>query len=259
LLIEVLLLKKEGGMKKRTCIFLFLLSLLLVSCNQIKNTFDLLSLFNSLDYSYMSFYGPGNELTVTEDVHIVGTVTISSKWLKIPEECSSIDYCRAMVSFENKYEAEGISVSEKEGVWLLTLSNVTVRFRPVIVNLGGPPPYGGGYMSYPVIQLLQPSYEQCGNTSIKCDVDKVCYENYPLYCSYCEQLSQRECDCRDQEGVYPDGTDCIIITGDDTYENGECRSGKCEGLRKHYKVLSGKSTLHKSIRVAPGLIFRFRD
>ena len=45
-----------------------------------------------------------------------------------------------------------------------------------------------------------------------------------------EQLTQIECNCRDKDGVYPNGAYCRIITGDDTYIDGECRSGKCEGL-----------------------------
>ena len=218
-------------MKKRNFILPFLLSLLLLSCKQIKIIYtpsDLLLLLNSLDYSYLS--PSGGKLTVTKDVHIIGTITISSKQLNIPTECSSIDYCRALVSFEKQYETDDISLNETESEWFLTLSNVTLRFRPVIANLGGPPPIGDDYMRYPVIQLLQPSYKQCEDTSIKCDKDKVCYESYDSYCLYCEQLTQIECNCRDKDGVYPNGAYCRIITGDDTYIDGECRSGKCEGL-----------------------------
>ena len=202
----------------------------LESCEQKKVIYTahgLLSLLNSLSYSGVSV--SGGRLTVTDDIEIIGTITISSKQLHVPEECLSSDYCREMVSFDKLYESKGISLSTADNESFLSLSSVTLRFRPLIASLGGPPPPAGDYMSYPVIELLPPSDYPCDNSSIKCEGDLVCYENYDEYCLYCEQLTQIECHCRDEDGLYPDGTYCMIVTGDDTYRSGQCQSGRCEG------------------------------
>ncbi len=233
MLVRVFCSKREGKMKSKKIFVLLLsclLSLLLESCEQtniIYTEHDLLSLLNSLDYSYLSVHG--GKLTVTDNIVIIGTITISSKQLNVPEECSSIAYCREMVSFDKRYESKGISLKTTDNESFLILSNVKLRFRPLIINRGGPPPPADDYMKYPEIELLPPSDYQCDNASIKCDVDKVCYENYDSYCLYCEQLTQFECNCRDEDGLYPDGTYCMIVTGDDTYINGQCKSGRCEG------------------------------
>ena len=197
------------------------------------NSSQLLAIINSLDYGYYS-YQSGN-LPITQDILIVGSITISSEELEVPVECSNMDYCRPLVGFEDNYGAEGISFtpssSEEHPLGSLTLTNVVLRLRPLVINEGGPPPPPEiKYMKYPVIQLMPPADHECENYQIRCDVDQVCYNNYISYCLHCLTLSQEECDCRDENGIFDDGTSCIVVTGDDTYYNGECQDGKCEEI-----------------------------
>ena len=223
-------------MRQNLAILIFTLISLIIglfSCGiVIFDSSQLLSILNSLQYEYYPL--PGGKLPITEDITIIGTVTISSEELEVPDECSNIDYCRLLVGFEDLYGAEGISLTplsdEPYAPCSLTLTNVRLRFRTLVINLGGPPPPPSlKYNKYPVIQLLPPSDYDCDETQIKCDEDQVCYDDYSSYCLHCLALSQEECVCRDENEIFDDGTDCMVITGDDTIDYGECQNGECVG------------------------------
>ena len=74
---------------------------------------------------------------------------------------------------------------------------------------------------------MPPTWESCPDSQIKCNVDKVCYDSYYEYCMVCLNLTQEECVCRNEVGIYYDGESCKVATGDDTYYDGECISGEC--------------------------------
>jgi hypothetical protein len=191
---------------------------------------QLLAIVNSLNYGYYSY--ESGTLPVTQDIMIVGSITISSEEVEAPAGCSNMDYCRPLVGFKDSYGAEGIEFtpysSEDHPPGSLTLTNVVVRLRPLVINEGGPPPGPSGYMKYPVIQILPPTDHECEDTQIRCDADQVCYDYYSRYCRHCLTLSQEECVCRDENGIFDEGTYCIVTTGDDTYYSGECQDGICE-------------------------------
>ena len=219
-------------MKQKITIFLIVISLSigLYSCNPIVVVVDssqLLDILNLMEYEYYPL--PEGSLSITTDILVSGTVTISSEELEVPEKCSNSEVCRFLVGFDDKYGAEGISLtpstSEDYPPGSLTLTNVMLRFRTLVINLGGPPP--DDYNKIPVIQLLPPSYQGCEDTQTRCDKDQVCYDDYLSYCLHCLALSQEECVCRDEKGIYPDGTSCRVITGDDTLYHGECQNGEC--------------------------------
>lgn len=41
-------------------------------------------------------------------------------------------------------------------------------------------------------------------------------------------MNQEECVCRDENEVCDDGTDCMIVGGDDTISHGGCQNGECK-------------------------------
>ena len=220
-------------MKRKIIIILVLISfpIGLSSCDTGDDTSQLLSTLNSMHYEYYPF--PSEELTITEDIQINGTVIISSLALEVPEECASIDFCRPIVGFKDNYGAEGISLfplsSEPYPPCILILTDVKLRFRTLVINEGGPPPPPEiKYSKYPVIQLMPPSDCECDSTQTRCDVDQVCYDNYFSYCLHCRALSQEECVCRDENGIYANGTYCRVVVGDDRLFSGECQNGECE-------------------------------
>ena len=192
-------------------------------CMGVYSSSQLLSILNSLEYEYLE---PRN-LPLTEDIQIIGTVTISSEQMEVPEECTiEYNYCRQSVGFENKYEADGISLSPLSAEYFyppssLTLTNVKLRFRPLIINTG---PWE--YNFVPVIQLMPPSDRECEDVQTRCDVDQVCYDSYYSYCIYCLALNQAKCRCRDENGIFDDGTPCMMISGD-VLSEGECQDGEC--------------------------------
>jgi hypothetical protein len=223
-------------MRQKIAILIFTLIFLtigLFSCGiVIFGSSQLLSILNSLQYEYYPL--PGGKLPITEDITIIGTVTISSEELEVPGKCSNIDYCRLLVGFEDNYGVEGITLTplsdEPDSPVSLTLTNVKLRFRTLVVNMGGPPPPPSlKYNKYPVIQLLPPSDNDCDDTQIKCDEDQTCYDDYFSYCLHCLALSQEECVCRDENEIFDDGTVCMVVTGDDTIDYGECQNGECVG------------------------------
>jgi len=188
---------------------------------------QLLSILHSQDFGYLNPYSGGN-LPITDDIQVAGTVTISSLQIEVPEDCKGeYNYCRQSVGFEDNYGADGISLSPLSSEYFyppssLTLTNVRLRFRPLIINTG---PWE--YNFIPVIQLMPPSDHECDDTQTKCDVDEVCYDNYFSYCLYCLALSQEECACRDARGgIFADGTPCIVVGGCIVSE-GECQDGLC--------------------------------
>lgn len=222
------------GNKIITFVFIFIpFAVGLSACDNIINgdSSQLLSILNELEYGHAQSLN-GGHLPISENIIINDSVTISSEDLMISDICMRADYCSPDVIFDDLYDHEGISISplssDKGSPYILTLSDVTLRFRKIIRNLGGPPPPPGEYMSYSVMQIMPPSWYKCGDSQIRCIVDSVCYSYYFAYCLYCLTLSQIECDCRDENGLYDDGTSCMYITGDDTYIDGECKSGECE-------------------------------
>ena len=221
-------------MKQKLFIIVTLLSVCLLSCDCILIVNDssrLLSILNSLHYEY--YPHPSGTLPITKDILIIGTITITSEELEVPDECSNIGYCRPLVGFEDNYGVEGISLTPLSfGEYppcSLTLTNVMLRFRTLVINVGGPPPPPEiKYSKYPAIQLMPPSHYECDDSQIGCDVDRVCYDDHFSYCLHCLALSQEECVCQGKNEIFDDGTDCMVVTGDDTYSSGECQNGKCE-------------------------------
>jgi len=207
------------------CFSILLITIGLSSCGIIFvfDSSQLISILNSLEYEYL---GPGN-LPITEDIQIIGTVTISSEQMDVPEECTDeYNYCRQSVGFEDKYGANGISLTPLSDDYFypsssLTLTNVKLRFRPLLINTG---PWE--YNFVPVIRLMPPSDHECEDTQTRCDIDQVCYDDYYSYCVYCLALSQSQCRCRDENEIFEDGTYCLM-TGGDIVVEGECQNGEC--------------------------------
>ena len=76
----------------------------------IDNATQLTSILNSMEYEYYGPNGSGH-LPITEDIQVMGEITISSEELTVPEECTSLDDCRLQVSFTDLFGAEGIVLS----------------------------------------------------------------------------------------------------------------------------------------------------
>jgi hypothetical protein len=220
-------------MKLKTILLFALLSITIgfssCECTGVYNSSQLLSILNSLEYEYYGPYSSGH-LPITEDIQIIGTVTLSSEQLVVPEECANRDDCRHHIGFENKYDAEGISLSAEFFDFYsppftssLTLTDIKLRFRPLLRDT---------HMwlesnHTPVLQLMPPSDYECEESHIKCEIDQVCYDRYQDYCQHCLALSHQECVCRDEDGIFPDGTHCEFFVSGDAYMMGECQDGIC--------------------------------
>lgn len=222
---------ERGVMKQRIVILIVLISFTigLSSCESIFvcNSSQLLSILNSLHYEY---YGPYADwgLPISEDIQIIGTVTISSEQLEVPEECANRLDCRDQVGFADVYGADGISLTPippNDGLYppaSLTLTNVKLRLRPLFIDTH---PMEFNYV--PVIQLMPPSDHECEGSQIRCEMDQVCYDSYLSYCKSCLDFSQYKCVCRDENGILPDGTECMIMLSNDSFMIGECQDGEC--------------------------------
>lgn len=212
-------------MKQRIIIlFSFILFIgVLSSCN-INQAFQLVSILNSLEHGSYSPASSGH-LPITEDIQIKGTAVITSKQLQVPEECLDRDDCRHSFGFSNPYEVDGVSIIPNSGYFAypagtLILTNVRVRFRKLLILTH---PWIFNFI--PVIVVLPPSDYECEESEIKCEHDQVCYSPF-TYCRHCLELSTQECACRDENGVFPDGTSCGYLTSD-IYIIGECQDGEC--------------------------------
>jgi len=222
-------------MKLKTILLFALLSITIglssCECTGICNSFQLLSILNSLEYEYYGPYSSGH-LPITEDIQIIGTVTISSKQLVVPEECANFYDCRHHVGFENKYDVGGISLSAEFFDFYsppftssLTLTDIKLRFRPLLRDT-----HSWLESNHtPVLQLMPPSDYECEESHIKCETDQVCYDRYQDYCQYCLALSHQECVCRDEDVIFPDGTFCQFFISGDALVMGECQDGECIG------------------------------
>jgi len=218
-------------MKLKTILLFALLSITVgfssCECVGVYNSFQLLSILNSLEYEYHGPYSSGH-LPITEDIQIIGTVTLSSEQLVVPEECANRNDCRNQVGFEDMYGADGISLSPISSdipgfsPSSLTLTNIKLRFRPLLIDT-----HPWLYNHVPVIMLMPPSDQECN--AIKCEIDQVCYDRYRDYCQHCLALSHQECVCRDEDGIFPDGTFCQFFISGDVIMMGECQDGECIG------------------------------
>lgn len=207
----------------------FSISLSSCDCTGVYSSYQLLTILNSLEYEYRGPYSSGH-LPITENIQIIGTVTISSKQLVVPEVCADQDDCRHHIGFENKYDAEGIFLSAEYFDFYsapftssLTLTDIKLRFRPLLLDT---------HMRLesnhtPVLQLMPPSDYECEESHIKCDIDEVCYDRYQDYCQHCLALSHRKCVCRDKDWVFTDGTSCTFFVSGDAIIMGECQDGEC--------------------------------
>jgi hypothetical protein len=201
------------------CAIIFL-AISLSSCDNkyIYDSDQLLTILNSLQYSYIGPYS-SEQLSITENIQIVGRVTIAPEEIEAPNECIDQDDCRHQVSFAVRYDAEGISLSPVSST--LTLTNVRLRFRPLLVDV-----HPSGYNFIPVIYLMPPSDYEC--KGLRCDIDQVCYSSFAEYCQHCLTLSHPECVCRHgEETISPDGTYCEIFLSGDMIASGECQNGVC--------------------------------
>lgn len=213
-------------------ILFILLPIITVFCsckidkNVIYTSHQLKALLNSLEYKGYSAETTGN-LPITDDIEIVGTVTISSDQLEIPEGCLNNNHCRQSVGFFLPEPIEGVQLkplSEEEyPPCVLTLKNVRLRFRTLRIDTT----FYTNYSTTPVIVLMPPSNYECKDSEIKCDTDNVCYDTYNSYCLSCLALSQEECACRNRNGALADGESCKVIISADAYVNGTCQNGKC--------------------------------
>ena len=196
----------------------------LSSCN-INQAQQLIAILNALEYAYQGPYSSGH-LPITEDIQINGTVVITPGQIQVPEECLDREDCRHCLGFSNLYEAAGVSLISNPGyvacpAGTLRLTNVKVRFRKLLIDTH---PWIFNFI--PVIQVLPPSDHPCEASEIKCDHDHVCYSTLS-YCQYCLGLSHQECVCRDESGVFPDGTVCEFFLSGDIIIRGECQDGEC--------------------------------
>ncbi|MCK5255915.1 MAG: hypothetical protein KAQ81_07830 [Deltaproteobacteria bacterium] len=218
-------------MKIKTILLFALLSITVgfssCECVGVYNSFQLLSIIlNSLEYEF--YPNTSGHLPITEDIQIIGTVTLSSEHLIVPEECANRNDCRNQVGFEDMYGADGISLSPISSdipgfsPSSLTLTNIKLRFRPLLIDT-----HPWLYNHVPVIMLMPPSDQECNG--IKCEIDQVCYDRYQDYCQHCLALSHQECVCRDENGIFPDGTFCQFFISGDVIMMGECQDGECIG------------------------------
>lgn len=193
----------------------------------IRSSSELVSKLNSL-----TFKREQGNLPITEDIRIIGTVTVASTQITVPEGLAYGLLClHKAVSFEDTYGADSIIIKyvlpwppSPYGPAFLTLTDTTLRFRPLIIEKRSPPIL----CDFPVIQLIPPSDYTCSDKQTKCPVDNVCYDDYQVYCRYCLALSPEECVCRDESGTLSEGTPCTFFPGGDVMFEGTCRNGTCE-------------------------------
>jgi hypothetical protein len=192
----------------------------------IRSASELVSKLNALTFAQQS----GN-LPTTEDIRIDGTVSVSSLQLTVPQGLSAGPYCFIKtVSFGDAYGVDGIHIKPvltgaicPFGPAVLTITDTTLRFRPLIIKIRVPPIL----FDFPVIKLLPPSDYVCSDNQTKCPIDNVCYEDYQEYCLYCLALSPEECACRDGGSILSDGTPCTIYPSGDVLFKGICSNGLC--------------------------------
>lgn len=158
----------------------------------------------------------GGSLPVSGNVVVAGSVRVTTE-----------DFSEDIV-FDNHCAHAGVVLQESDCGTALTLTQVTVRFRKLIVTPGGPPLLPGDPSGQVRLQILPPSFQECGESQFACDADRVCYETYESYCLHCLALPQADCDCRDEAGVLADGTACMVIFGDDVLAPGTCSQGTCD-------------------------------
>ena len=221
----------------------FLILFIHAGCRQLDNIVtseeELLALLNSQTYQYYDY----GELPITDDIMVVGTVTIPTDQLTVPQEW--VDRfrgdCRDHVGFFTNYDDEGIDLSadswemEPERTIVpatLKLTDIVLRFRPLIVNT-----HPGGIKNHtPIIFLMPPSYHRCADNQTKCDNDNVCYLksyfyfslHFSEYCLYCLGLSHEVCACTYDDGTHlPDGLYCEYSPPGDLRWRGVCQDGSC--------------------------------
>jgi hypothetical protein len=202
----------------------------LASCKQsngIPTTRQLQSIINAMDYAYYGPYTSG-KLPITDNITIVGTVTIASYQLKVPSDCVMRDDCQHAVSFVDAYGAEGIKISPYPPLsvvyppGVLTLSDVTLRLRTILEDT-----HLSQYNFTPVVQILPPTDQPCGESQFRCSADQLCYNYFSSYCQYCLGMSQKHCACRGPDGILDNGTECIVWLSGDSGISGICHNGEC--------------------------------
>ena len=143
--------------------------------------------------------------------------------------------CQPQVGCENIYDDQRITLiyptdneSFRKSPFILTLENIRLRFRTVhYYHLFE------NYPFIPMIVIMPPSEYDCNDSSFRCETDQVCYDDYLSYCYHCLALTEKECGCRDVEGVFADGTWCDYPAGLDVVTSGQCQDGVCiDGARE---------------------------
>ena len=172
-----------------------------------------------------------DNLTITGDIEISGSVTIHSYDLSYTDNYVRSSFWYPII-FADDFGGQGIEILENKpvgrqgwGMQKLTLSNIKLRLRKVTEYAAD--------VNAPMVTILPPSDQPCGEGQRRCPDDLVCYDTdddpyWRSYCIQCEKLSLDECACRDAQGTALDnGTECIYGV-DDAPSIGTCRGGVCE-------------------------------
>ena len=173
-----------------------------------------------------------DNLTITGDIEIRGSVTIHSYDLSYPDNHFRASFWYP-ITFSDDYGDQGIEIVEIKPVgqhsWSmqkLTLSNAKLRFRKAT-------DYAADAVNAPMVNILPPSDKPCGEGQRRCPDDLVCYDTndapyWRSYCIQCEKLLLEECACRDSTGsVLDNGTDCSYGVSDAICA-GTCSGGVCD-------------------------------
>ena len=194
------------------------------------SSYQLISILNLLSYDSLPMLS--GHLPITEDIQIIGKITINSNQLKPAKlhehcECPVFD-CYPELCCVNNFNDERIELSyspiEYEYMcppFTLTLEDVKLRFRHVYYDN-----HPDGFPCIPTFIIMPPSDYECEAIQFRCDIDEVCYDSYLSYCYSCLAMDEEKCACRDNDGLF-DGVWCDFPIGTDTFSFGECENGVC--------------------------------
>lgn len=192
---------------------------------------DIVGLLAGMEWKGVGPYG-GGVLPITPDLVVDGTVTVDGAAVPLPESCLGRSDCLHAVGFSGG-ALEGLALDgSPEGDFIglagrLTLTNTTVRLRPVMVDTHpGPANY------VPSVEVVEPCGTPCGSSAATCPADGVCYDTRgesSAFCLFCEGKGAQECACSATPGTVPDGEPCSYFQSGDVICSGACRDGTCVG------------------------------
>lgn len=131
-----------------------------------------------------------------------------------PSDCD--DFCETSLFADG--DIPGVTAARGGGYDIAEGARFRLRFTVQFLAPAG---------DFAQIHIQRPCTADCPERARRCDEDMACYTEGGGYCSACDHEPQQRCACVTPDGDAPDGTDCIIVTGD-IAESGRCMDGFCE-------------------------------